>query len=386
MSNNENNKMIQRSSDNTVFYFIWRNLPRFVLLATIGLIIILMVVVSGEKKRLENEKASAQSEGRKPVNTVLLELQPTVILDAINLPGVIEPWINLELMAKVSGAIEEVFVKEGSMVNKGDLLARIETDDYRIALDSAKASYELAVADYDRAKVMVSKKAIPVADMETLRAKMTTAKASMDNAALRLSRCDIAAPMNGVVSRLNAKVGLFLSVGDPVGQMLQIDRLKAVVGIPESDVDAVRKISVVNITIQALDDRNVTAKKYFLAPAPETMARVYRLELEIDNQDGVILPGMFLRAHVVKNIINDAVSVPLYSVISRNDEQFVFVALDGVVQKRPVKLGVIEKWQVQVTEGLSPGEKVVVEGHRDVEDGQEIEVIQTITDPGSMQL
>ena len=178
----------------------------------------------------------------------------------------------------------------------------------------------------------------------------------------------------------------FLSVGDPVGQMLQIDRLKAVVGIPESDVVAVRKISEVNITIQALDDRKVTAKKYFLAPAPETVARVYRLELEIDNQDRSILPGMFLRAHVVKNIINDAVSVPLYSVISRNDEQFVFVALDGVVQKRPVKLGVIEKWQVQITEGLTPGEKVVVEGHRDVEDGQEIEVIQTITDPGSMQL
>ena len=215
---------------------------------------------------------------------------------------------------------------------------------------------------------------------------MTTTKASMDIAALRLSRCNITAPMNGVVSRLNAKVGLFLSVGDPVGQMLQIDRVKAVVGIPESDVDAVRKISEVDITIQALDDRKITAKKYFLAPSPETVARVYRLELEIDNHDDAILPGMFLRAHVVKNIISEAVSVPLYSVISRNDEQFVFVALDGVAQKRPVKLGVIEKWQVQVTDGLELGEKVVVEGHRDVEDGQAIEVIQTITDPGSMQL
>jgi membrane fusion protein (multidrug efflux system) len=64
----------------------------------------------------------------------------------------------------------------------------------------------------------------------------------------------------------------------------------------------------------------------------------------------------------------------------------VFVALDGVAQKRQVKVGIIEKWHVQVTEGLEPGEKIVVEGHRDVEDGQEIEVIQVITDPGSMQL
>lgn len=374
------------SSQQTLLLLFWRNLPRLILVAFITLIVILMVVISGEKKRLDKEKAAIQSEGHKPVNTVLLELQPVVILDAINLPGVIEPWITLELMARVSGAIAEVMVKEGSVVNEGDLLARIETADYRIALDSAKASYTLAMADYERAKVMVNKKVISLADMEALEAKMTTARAAMDNAELMLSRCDITAPMSGIVSRLNAKVGLFLSVGDPVGQMLQVDRVKAVVGIPESDVDAVRKISEVDITIQALEDRKVTAQKYYLASAPETVARVYRLELEIDNHDGFILPGMFVRAHVVKKMLNDAVAVPLYSVISRNDEQFVFVALDGVVRKRPVKLGVVEKWQVQVIEGLAPGDKVVVEGHRDVEDGQEINVIQTIIDPGSMQL
>jgi len=371
---------------NTLLLFIWRNLPRVALLVTIILIIFLMVLISGKKGQLEREKAAAQAQGRKPVNTVLLELQPADIQDAINLPGVIEPWIQLELLAKVSGAVEEVFVREGSVVKKGELLARIEPDDYRIALDSAIASHDLARADYERAKIMVSKKAAPVADLERLEAMMLTAKATMDNAALRLSRCSITAPMDGVVSRLNAEVGFFLSVGDPVGQMLQINRVKAVVGIPESDVDAVRKISEVDMVIQSLNNRQVTGKKYYLASAPETVARIYRLELEIDNADGAILPGMFLRAHVVKNIIRDAIAVPLYSIISRNDEQFVFVALDGAVRKRLVKTGIIEKWQVQVTEGLSPGEKIVVEGHRDVEDGQEIEVIQVITDPGSMLL
>jgi membrane fusion protein (multidrug efflux system) len=386
MNSGERNIKEPRPSGNTPLLFLWRNLPRLTLLATIFLIIIIMMVISGEKKRLEKEKMTAQAQDRKPVNTVLLELRPTVIQDAINLPGVIEPWVQLELMAKVSGTIEEVLVREGSVVKEGDLLARIEPDDYRIALDSAKAAYKLAKADYERAKVMLTKKALSIADLESMETKVTTAKASMENAALRLSRCSITAPMDGVISRLNAKVGLFLSVGDPVGQMLQIDRVKAVIGIPESDVNAVRKISEVAITIQSLDNRKVTGRKYFLAPAPETFARIYRLELEIDNRDGAILPGMFLRAHVVKNIIHEAVVIPLYSVISRNDEQFVFVALDGVAQKRQVKVGIIEKWHVQVTEGLEPGEKIVVEGHRDVEDGQEIEVIQVITDPGSMQL
>lgn len=374
------------STNKTVLLFFWRNLPRLVLLAIVGLIFIIMIIIGAEKKKLEQEKAAAQAQGRKPVNTVLLELKPTVILDAINLPGSIDPWERLELMAKVGGTIEEVFVKEGDTVDEGELLARIEKDDYRIVLDSAKASYALSQADYDRAKVMVTKKAMSVADLQRLETKVTTDRIAVENAELRLSRCDIKAPMSGVVSRLNAKTGLFLSVGDPIGQMLQIDRVKAVVGIPESDVDAVRKISEVDLTIQALGDHKVTGKKYYLASAPDTFARIYRLELEIDNSDGAILPGMFVRAHVVKNTINDAVAVPLYSIISRNDEQFVMVAREGIVEKRSVKLGIIENWMVQIAEGLSAGEQIVVEGHRDVEDGQEIEVIQVITDPGSMLL
>ncbi len=374
------------STDNPILLFLWRNLPRVALLVTIAFILFLVMTCNAEKQRLEKEKAAAQAQGRKPVNTVLLELKPVVMQDAINLPGVVDPWERLELMAKVGGTIEQVFVKEGDAVDKGDLLARIEKDDYRIALDLAKTAYAFAKSDYERAKVMVSKKAISVADLERLETKMNTERIAVENAELKLSRCDIKAPMNGVISRLNAKVGLFLSVGDPIGQMLQINRVKAVVGIPESDVAAVRQISEVDMTIQALGERKVTGKKYFLASTPDTVARIYRLELEIDNFDGSILPGMFLRAHVVKNTINDAVAIPLYSIISRNDEQFVMVAHDGIVEKRPVKLGIIENWMVQAVEGLSIGEKIVVEGHRDVEDGQEIEVIQVITDPENMLL
>lgn len=374
------------SSKNTLLLFLWRNLPRFVVLAIFLLIVVLIFVIGGRYKQLEKEKAAAQAQGRKPINTVLLDLQPSVMLDAINLPGVIEPWVQLELLAKVSGAIDEVYVQEGGKVEKGDILARIEPDDYRIALDSAKAAYALAKADYERAKVMVDKKAIPVADLQSMEAMLATANAAMENAELRLSRCTVTAPMSGVVSRLDAKVGLFLSVGDPVGQILQIERVKAVIGIPESDVDAVRSISEVPMTIQALEDRQVTGKTYFLASAPETVARIYRLELEIDNPKDALLPGMFVRAHVVKKTIHDAIAVPLYSIISRNDEQFVFVAKDGIVEKRSVKLGIIQNWMVQVKEGLEAGEQVVVEGHRDVEHGQEIEVIKVITDPGGMLL
>jgi membrane fusion protein (multidrug efflux system) len=384
--NEQDRTRIPKTMRAKILMLAWRNLPRLALLCIFLVILSLAGKCSSEKTRLEQEKAAGQARTEKPINTVLLELQPVTIQDAINLPGIIEPWTRLELMAKVAGSISEVLVQEGSVVSKGDVLAGIESDDYRIALDSARAAYKRARSDYERKKVMLGKKVIPVADLEMSETQMLTAKAAMEDAELKLSRCTITAPMSGVISRLDAKIGLFLSIGDPIAEILQIDRVKAVVGIPESDVDAVRKISDVNLTIQALNNLEAQGKKYFLSPAPETTARLYRLELEIDNRNGAILPGMFFRAHVLKNTVEDAITVPIYSVITRNNEQFVFVAEDKIVHKRPVKLGILEKWQVQITEGLQAGEKVVVEGHRDVEDGQQVNVIKTLSDPGSLQL
>ena len=77
----------------------------------------------------------------------------------------------------------------------------------------------------------------------------------------------------------------------------------------------------------------------------------------------------------------DALAVPLYSVISRNDEQYVFVEEDGTARRRDVQLGIMEGWLVEVTDGLQRGDLVLIEGHRDVEEGQPIRVIHSFSDP-----
>lgn len=379
-----NNTRNPKTTNEKILFILWRYMPRLFLLGVILIIIFLMGTIGNEKARIEKEKAESQAQEKNPVNTVLLVLQPATIQDSLNLPGIVEPWTRLELMAKIRGSIDEVLVREGDLVKQGQVIARIELDDYRIALDSAKAAYTLAKAGYERNKLMLATKTIPKAGLEQSESKMLIAKAGMEDAELKLSRCSITAPMNGVIRRLDAKIGFLLTIGDPVAEILQIDRVKAVIGIPESDVEAVSRINEVNVTIQALDNRQVMGKKYFLAASPETTARLYRLELELDNSKGDIFSGMFIRANVIKQTVENAVSVPLYSVITRNNEQFVFIAQNDVVKKQPVKLGIIEKWQVQVIEGLQPGDKVVIEGHREVEDGQQIKVIHEVTDSDNL--
>jgi membrane fusion protein (multidrug efflux system) len=362
-----------------IVFFIWNNMPRFVLLAMIVLILILFGAIRDKSKLIAANKAAEVSQEKPPVNAVTFALSPTTITDRINLPGYIEPWTRLKLMAKLKGSITEVLVNEGDRVKKGDILARIEDDDFRIAVERAEATYNLTKAEYNRDKSIYDKGVIPTATLDTNRTNMQKAKADYENAKLLLSRTEITSPMDGIIRHMDAKVGLQLSEGDPIAEILEIDRMKGVIGIPESDVTAVRKLENVDLTVQALGDRIITGKKHFLSPSPETAARLYNLELEINNSGGEVLDGMFVRADVVKKRVADTLTVPFYSVISRNDEQYVYVEEEGVARKRKVRLGIMEKWMVQVTAGLQPGDKLLVEGHRDVEDQQKIKIIKALT-------
>ncbi len=359
-----------------IVFFIWNNLPRILLLVMIALVFILAAAIKKESALIAASKAAGIKQERPPINAVTLRLQPTAIHDRINLPGNIEAWTTLSLLSKLNGTVEEVLVREGQLVKKGDILARIEAGDYRIAMERAKSAYDLAKAEYERDKAIYAKGVIPTAELDTNKSGMETARADYENAKLQLSRCTVTAPMNGIVRKVDAKIGLQLAIGDPLAEILEIDRLKAVVGIPESEVSAVRGLGTVDIKLQALEDRTISGKVHFLSSSPETVARLFRLELAIDNPDGEILPGMFIRADLVKKAVPDAIVIPFYSVISRNNEQYVFIEKNGVVEKKTIKLGIMEKWLVQVTEGLSAGDELLVEGHRDVEDKQKVKVVK----------
>ncbi len=366
--------------------FIWKNLPRLVLICMIFLSFLLFTAISEEKERLDQEKREAVARGNSVLNVVTLTVSPSVIRNKINLPGEIEPWNRLQLQARVGGSIVKVQVEEGDTVQQGQIVAEIEDTDYKIALQRAKAVYALAKANYQRDKKIHAGGAVPTAELEAKKPRLETARADVENAELLLSRCSITAPISGVINRLDAKKGMFVSVGDPVAEILQLNPVKAVVGIPESDISEVRKLEQIDISITSLNNLVVTGKKKFLASAPDSMARSYRLELEIDNPAGEILPGMFVRANVVKQVFTDALQIPFYSVISRGAEQYLFVEKEGMAEKRAVSLGILEGWQVQVTEGLAAGEHVIIEGQRDVEDGQKVQVIRKVTDLGDYTL
>ncbi|NNK13187.1 MAG: hypothetical protein HKP52_03030, partial [Desulfofustis sp.] len=94
-----------------IVFFFWYNLPRFVFLAMMALILILFFSISEKYSDIKADQETAIKQERPPINTVVMEGVPTTISNRINLPGAVESWTNLELISKIAGSIDEVLVK-----------------------------------------------------------------------------------------------------------------------------------------------------------------------------------------------------------------------------------------------------------------------------------
>ena len=239
----------------------------------------------------------------------------------------------------------------------------------------------MALAQLNRLKELYKEQLATREQLDNVTAQMKRLKAAMDNAALNLERCDIRAPINGVVNQIYIEKGQYLSTSDKVAEILQMDRVKVEVGIPESDVDAVRRVDDYQVRIDALDGKIYSAKKHFLSNTADAMARLYNLDLMIENTTGEILPDMFARIEIVKQEVSEGISIPLYAVISRGETNIVYVVNSEKAHRREVELGLQEGWMVQITKGLKSGDKVIVVGHRDVNDEQPVNVVRTVQDP-----
>lgn len=231
-----------RSAKKTWLMRIWGMLPFLFFLALVVVIGRFAGQIQSEQKRLEAEKKATLKKEKLQTNVVTLKLRPAMIRDRISLPGIVAPWKELKVLAEIRGKVVKKNVKEGNYLKKGDIIAKIDDRDYRNTYLSAQSSHGAALASLERIKALYKDQLSTRSQLDEAVARTRNLKFAMDNAALNLERCVVRAAMSGIVERLYFEAGQYVKSGDMLAKMIRIDRVKVKVGIPESDVDAVRKL------------------------------------------------------------------------------------------------------------------------------------------------
>jgi membrane fusion protein (multidrug efflux system) len=204
--------------------------------------------------------------------------------------------------------------------------------------------------------------------------ELTLAKSNLRQAQVEYERGFVRSPITGRVNKLLVDAGEFIDRGKPMVDLVNIDKIKINVNAPELDVRYLKVGQEARVMIDAFPGRHMPGKIHFVAYKGDAMTKTFRVQVLIENPNYHIRPGMIARVAFVRRIIPDAFVAPLFALVDKGGERMVFVERDGVAQARTVSIGIIEQDRVQITSGLEPGDRLIVTGQTEVEEGMKVQV------------
>ena len=329
---------------------------------------ILTITISCSKEKVEEAAPVV-----KPVKTMIVGQGASGVR---SYPGTVQAADRVELSFRVGGPLIEFPVKDGQKVQKGQLLARIDPRDYKIAVDKAEAEFAKADADYKRYQQLYEKEAVSLSDLELRQAQRDVTKSNLDNAKADLSDTYLRAPFSGEIGETYFETGEDIKSKERILGLHGVDVIEIVVNVPENDkaqFDPQRaKSRTITASFAFAADRefDLTLSEFSAAADPRT--QTYKATLSMSQPEGVnIQPGMTAEVHLYPlpsetSQVSTEFVIPAIAVLAGDDDaQYVWVVdqAEMTIQRTEVKVGpVTGTAEVTILSGLSLGDRIVVAG------------------------
>lgn len=350
-------------------------MKRLKIVLTLALGVTLAVVwTSGCGRSESSTNPENNKNASRMMQVSVAEVVPSPMKDVLLLPGETEAWLDVRVGADMGGRVEWIGPQEGDLVKQGELIAKIDVSALKAALDKAEAALNLAEELYDRRLKLFERKIINQEELDKALTERSLAKASFRQAQTEYERGFVKAPISGLVNHLFVDQGEFIDRGKPLVDLVNVDKIKVNVNVPELDVRFLKTGQKAMIRVDAFPERETVGTIDFVAFKADPATKTFPVKVVMDNAGRDIRPGMIARVAFLRRIIPDALSAPLFALVDKGGERVVFVEKGGVVHARTVSIGIIEGDRVQITKGLEPGDRLIVIGQKDVEEGMRVQV------------
>ncbi|NIA21242.1 MAG: efflux RND transporter periplasmic adaptor subunit [Anaerolineaceae bacterium] len=331
---------------------------------------------------LEWLKKPKEHVAQKLTNVAVQVVGARPMVDQLTIRGMTEPWTSVSLSAETSGKLVFVARDEGDRVVKGERLFGIDTAILKADLESAEARARYAAMTYQRTKKMFADEAISKDELDRTKAEMDAARATVELCRACLDDADVFSPIAGVLDSRVAEVGEFLNPGQPLGEVVDVSRIKVVMPVPEKDVRFIHVGDEVEMVIEALADGARRGKVIFVKEVADPVTLTFPVQVEVANAEGRIRPGMIAKVNLVRRRFEKAIAVNIFYVLRHEKGYRVFVEQDGLACAREVVIGIFDGQMVQIVSGLTEGDRLIVKGQRELIDGVKVKVVEQIGPDG----
>jgi len=318
------------------------------------------------KKRDNKKKTNVRIQ---EVNLESLSIKSTYV-------GNLLPNQRVIMRSEIDGVIENIYFDEGDEIVNNKKLIDISTKELSLKLKIAFADSKLAETNLKRDEKLAKDNLIPNAQLDQTRTFAERALLNRELAKISLNKSIINSPLSGTAKTRFVKVGEFVRKGDRLVEILNVDRILVKVNIPEQEILQINIGQKVDIELYILEKKIFEGKVKKIGLEADASNRTFPVEIEVNNRERILRPGMLARVTFNKRVDQDQVVVPRHTILERDSGRIVYVVDKGKAFQREVSTGISQREKVQILTGLGRGEQLVVEGHTKLTDGEEINIVQ----------
>jgi RND family efflux transporter MFP subunit len=306
------------------------------------------------------------------------------IIRYVKLPGTIRPNQQATLYAKVAGYLKTLAVDKGDRVQAGQSLGEIEAPELLADLAKYKAEARVAQRDYERISE-AQKKArdlVTAQSLDEALGKMEVSKANLERTETLLRYTKITAPFSGIVTARFVDPGAFIpsATSGSAAQIASILTLaefnvvRAQVLVPEAEAPLVAVGQPIKVTVEGLPGKTFEAKISRFSYALDDATKTMLVEADLPNPDLVLRPSMYAIIRVGLETHNDAMLIPVETLVMEKANAFVFIADGGKAKKKAIQVGFNDGTSVEILKGLAGMEEVILAGKLGLADGTSVTV------------
>ncbi|WP_213780700.1 efflux RND transporter periplasmic adaptor subunit [Caballeronia sp. dw_276] len=315
------------------------------------------------------------------------------------LPGSVTPFADASIYARTSGYLQHWYTDIGTKVKAGQMLAVIQTPELDAELAQARADEATAIANYNYAagtsqrwQDMLKTQSVSQqdadtkqSDMQAKRAMLQSAQANVKRLAELVSYEKLTAPFDGVVTARNVDVGALVTAGGTPGltanpgelfHVSQIDRLRVFVDVPQTDASHMNAGTVAYLSVQQFPGRKFEAVVARNSGAIDPVSRTLRVEVDVDNHDGALLPGAYVQVHLALQTPAPALELPVSAMLFRpGGVTIAVVDGSGKTALKTVTIGRDFGTRMEVTTGLAAGDRVIDNPGDAISAGESVQIV-----------
>ena len=341
--------------------------------------IAVLLVAAGCGSKDEPPTSVVSAAPQTTIQAAVVEIRTSEVPIRVEATGQVMPIFQAVLSSRIQGTIDQLLVREGTAVVKGQTLILLDNRDVRAELARAAAEVENAEAHLDRMKTLHAQDAVSKQEMENATRTYKVAEANHKAVLAQLSYTVVKAPFDGVITEKKVEAGELASPGQPLLKMENPRQLRLEATVGEGDLKSVSRGDKIPVIIDALQGRALAGVVGQILPTGDPQTHTFTVKVDLPMAPG-LKTGMFGRFQLDKGTTR-TILVPETGVVERGELTSVFVVgSDRIARLRWVKTGRRFDKQVELLSGVNVGESVLLDAARGV-DGATVKIVAQAAEP-----